>query len=109
MIGVEFRPVPVGNSRTPGTRTVLTLDGRVLSDQEREVASEAVRKLWLGQRAQAEAGRIIRGWAQWVDDDNYYFEVTDSPSCAQEPAILTLLPDTFDEAARSARGEGING
>jgi hypothetical protein len=42
---VEVRPIPMGNQRTPGTRSVITCDGVVLSPEEEAAAREAVRAL----------------------------------------------------------------
>jgi hypothetical protein len=38
----------------------------------------------------------VVGWAQWVDDEHWLFEVTDDPSIAQDPALLLPLPDSTE-------------
>jgi hypothetical protein len=69
--------------------TVQGLDPKyiAIATAEARAALALVRKM----RADARVG-----WAQWVDDEHWLFEVTDEPSMAQDPALLLPLPDSTD-------------
>lgn len=46
--------------------------------------------------------RVIEGWAQWVDADNWLFEVTNDPSAAQDPATLTIRAENIGIRCRGS-------
>jgi hypothetical protein len=76
---VEVRPVPMGNQRTPGTRSVITCDGVVLSPEEEAAAREAVRALRSPAPTAAEPDHLAM-----VNDMDVVPEDTESIRCRCE-------------------------
>jgi len=65
----------------------------------REAAAEVerLRAAAGGASQRTEPRCVLKGWAQWVDDENWLFAITDEPSMAQEPATLTIEPDVGND------------